>query len=182
MNGKLVSSLRCCAWRMLGGAQVVPPIEGIMSREDFERELLRQRARCDRAYSRFALISFALYGSDASRANSSLPLWNLAQAVHGRMRVSDAAGWLTSGTSIGLLLLDASQEDAQAVIASIEEAFRARCRDTIRVTPIPELICDVFMYPANERDEASCRVVERKPMTVSRIVPFNRPSTDCVTP
>jgi len=156
-------------------------MDGFLEQNDLERELLRQRALCDRTNARFVLITFALDGTTCD-LQPHAHMRHLAESVRERMRTSDVAGWTLAGHTVGLLLPGAPQEAAQVVIAAVEEAFRKRSRERFRAVPGPELICDVYMYPSSDRQDVPWRAPERKTQATPKIVPFNRPSTYCVTP
>lgn len=70
----------------------------------------------------------------------------LGRIVSKRIRRSDTVGWY--GNRIGLILCATTREAVTGVVENIEGLFRSQaCRLTRPDQPIPEIACDVIMYP-----------------------------------
>jgi hypothetical protein len=126
--------------------RVAPPeIHGILARDAFEEQLVRERARADRARSSFALLTFSFSGpmTEARRHEAEALLCSL---IARRSRSIDIKGW--HGKGIGLLLPYTAPANVEKVWTNIEELFKkALVSEMSDSLPLPHLRCEVMAYP-----------------------------------
>ena len=144
-----------------------PAISGLLSSTDFERALLRERARSDRTGSHFLLLVLKVVHSDTQRERDEGTMHNLAQTVRERCRISDLAGWYRAeNEQIGLILPATPPEAAHSLVLAIEAIFHDRTRRrTPPDRPLPEIACEVFTYPS-DRDAQNLGRTARAPAPV----------------
>jgi len=144
-----------------------PAISGFLSSRDFERALLRERARSDRTGSHFLLLALKVVHSDIQSERDEETIHTLAQAVRERCRISDVAGWYRAeNEAIGLILPSSPQEAAASLVHAIEAIFRERTRRRIPPDhPLPEIACEVYSYPS-DLDAQNLDRVARAPAPV----------------
>jgi len=114
----------------------------------FRRQISRELARALRLGQPFAVIALEQRGSSAGAA-----LGRLATALRGRMRATDAVGWL-GAHELGLLLRYTSSVDALALAQEIRQEFDEPAG--------PQVRCTVFCHPPpalqNETKSEAARV------------------------
>lgn len=128
-----------------------PALSGLLSSTDFERALLRERARSDRTGSTFLLLALKVDPSVTQWERDEPTIHTLAQVVRQRCRISDVAGWYRAeNPQIGLILPATPVHAAHSLVQAIETIFRARTRRrTPPDRPLPEIACEVFEYPSD---------------------------------
>jgi hypothetical protein len=150
--------------------------EGLLNSVDFERALLRERARSDRTGSQFLLLALKVVHLDTRWKRDEETMHTLAQAVRQRCRISDVAGWYRSeNKQIGLILPATPRDAAHFLVRAIEAIFHRRAR---RRTPpdrlLPEIVCDVYSYPGDLDAQCLARA-PRPPAAVGHDAGLARP-------
>jgi len=108
--------------RMLRG---IRSIQGIQSREQLYKIIVRERARADRSGECFSLVVFRLKGR---KRDTYQALLHLSRQLVTRARITDEVGWFDK-TSLGAILVGADSEGARKffsiVIASMPQSLTA---------------------------------------------------------
>lgn len=126
------------AWRR-------PAAPYLLSEQRFNEELLRVRACSDRRGCSIGVVILELIDGANRRRNPEMMVL-LGRIVSKRIRRSDTVGWY--GNRIGVILCGTTREEVTGVVENIEGLFRGQaCRLTRLNQSIPEISCDVIMYP-----------------------------------
>ena len=123
------------AARRRAGRCPAAALDALHPREDFERILLRERARSDRSGEVFSLVVFTVGGQPADLE----ALAHLARILQQRLRLSDDAGRL-GDRQIGALLPATPAAGAWTVVGDV-------CVCVPAGLPLPD--CAVYCYPSD---------------------------------
>ena len=138
-------SIRGILSQMLTGKRRFWPnsANGIISPEEFERTLVRQRALADRTGLPFVLLAF-----DLSQINTAIEATLLLNILATNARLSDTVGWLGDRQQRVAILLADTKEGSLRVLERIEETFTQKAPLLLpREAPVSELHCEVLAYP-----------------------------------
>lgn len=126
-------------------------IDGLLDAAEFDRELLKERARVDRGGAPFTLLAFTI---DAPHADETYAqaAWILAAALNERTRLLDTKGWFRS--HIGLILPGITDQNVSKVTANISYDFEKRWEKAHKGTAHPNLHHEVYVYPSDGRHVA----------------------------
>lgn len=118
-------------------------LAALLSKDQFDRVLQRERARSDRSGDTFSLIVFSV----GPTADHQRTLEHLAQILMRRLRLTDDAGWLDQ-RQIGVVLPDTAAAGAWTVADDV-------CVCVPAGLPLPD--CHVYCYPSRpfESDQTS---------------------------
>ncbi len=108
---------------MGNGAAKVDDIEGVVSREEFQKCLDKERARADRLNGTFTTLVFEIAGI-ADRETSDEIVALLAKTIVKRARKADTVGWFEE--RLGLILAHTGSDRVPTVWKSIQDAFEKR--------------------------------------------------------
>jgi hypothetical protein len=132
------------------------------------RELQRQRALADRTGSSFVFLQLHIVHKDHKRQDGTDLLGLLAHVVSERSRLSDVFGWHgTNNVKVGLILPDTTRHGAMCVVRNVESLFQKEAMGRgLMSHELPELVCDLFVYPLNLRHSAAHAVEEGEKLTI----------------
>jgi lipopolysaccharide/colanic/teichoic acid biosynthesis glycosyltransferase len=128
---KIVHAVR----RVLGLGERVPTA-GFHAPGDIQRILERERTRADRTGDPLAVVTFA----SPSTANGYDTLAAVANALRGRIRLTDEVGWLDD-RQFCAVLPGTGQEGARKVAEDVCLALPEN---------VPTPVCTVFVYPGGQ--------------------------------
>ena len=122
-------------------------VEGLLSSDAFEEQLMKERARTDRGGGPFTVLALKIDAEPDSEAFIQAA-WVLVALLKDRTRLTDTKGWF--GDRIGVILPNTTCDKVIHVWPPIQEAFdkRARTESTERVT-IPRVSYEVYAYPSD---------------------------------
>lgn len=133
-----------------GGSEELP--EGMLSRDRFEEQLLIERARADRAGASFSLLTFRVAAvADAEARQVARRV--LAHVLMKRTRTIDTKGIYGEGLALIMPYTPSSKVDT--VWDNVNDSYKRRVVAELGGRlPVPELACEVYAYPSNERTRA----------------------------
>lgn len=126
-------------------------IEGLLSPEAFDEQLLKERARSDRSASVFCLLVV-----DIVLPRNSPPYqkaaWMLASVLHDRTRIIDTKGWF--GERVAVILPNTAPVHVGKIWNNIQEVFAARMAvQKNDGAASPEITYEVYTYPSDGKSK-----------------------------
>jgi hypothetical protein len=139
-----------------GSSEELP--EGLLTRERFEEQLLIERARADRAGASFSLLTFRVASATDPEARETAGRV-LAHVLLKRTRTIDTKG--IYGEGLGLIMPYTPSSKVDKVWENVSDSYKRRVVAELGGRlPVPELACEVYAYPSNERTRAFGQVGE----------------------
>lgn len=126
-------------------------IEGLLSFEAFDEQLLKERARSDRSGGAFCLlvIDIPLPRNTAAYQKAA---WVLASVLHDRTRIIDTKGWF--GERVAVILPNTAPVHIGKIWNNIQEIFAARMgAQTNNGANPPNIAYEVYAYPSDGKSK-----------------------------
>ena len=125
-------------------------ISGLLSHEAFERELLKERARADRADTFFTVLALRI--EDTGHATPQA-VDVLVSVLEERTRITDTRGWF--GAHVGVILPCTPADHVASVWYPIQNVFSKRMHSKMAGRePVPKVHYEAYSYPSNGRKRA----------------------------
>jgi len=122
-------------------------IEMLLSPQQFEETLMKERARADRGGQPFALLTFDI-NLPHDREEYMQAVWFLASLLNARTRITDTKGWF--GDRVGLLCPDTPIANVSIICDLIEENFNKHLREEMGSDgDAPQITYQVYAYPGS---------------------------------
>jgi hypothetical protein len=137
-------------------------IDGLLSSEAFEEQLVKERARADRSGASLTLLAFSIETPN-NGVTKQKALRILASVLVERTRISDTKGWF--GDRLGVILPDTSGAQTTSISHPIQETFNKRVHSKLGGRgPLPEVTHEVYVYPGegNKAGLQEVRITRRR--------------------
>ena len=122
--------------------------EGFLPSEQFEAQLLIERARADRAGSRFCMLTLRI--DAAIDANEYV----VAERVLAHVLVKSSRNIDTKGAfrgGLAIIMPYTPSDKAELVSRKIQDSYKRRVMaDLGEAKAVPELRCEIYAYPSKE--------------------------------
>ncbi len=141
--------------------------KGFLSRDDFADQLIKERARADRAGASFTLLAFDVETPPGLNGKAEA-MEILASILVKRARLTDTKGWF--GNRLGIILPNTGTENANNVVQPIQELFKKTAvANSPHASTTPKIAYQAYEYPTNGTANVSADVVN--PQETGRLVP-----------
>ncbi len=122
--------------------------KGFLSQDDFADQLIKERARADRAGASFTLLAFDVETPPGLNGKAEA-MEILASILAKRARVTDTKGWF--GNRLGIILPNTPTENADNVVRPIQEQFKKTVvSNSPHASKAPKIAYQAYEYPNNE--------------------------------
>jgi GGDEF domain-containing protein len=141
--------------------------DGFLSRHDFDEQLLKERARADRAGAFFTLLAFDVETPPGVNGKAEA-MEILASILAKRARLTDTKGWF--GDRLAIILPNTLTENADRVARPVQEQFKKIVvSDPLQAPTAPKIAYQTYAYPKNGIEDVPAGVAASA--EAKRVVP-----------